>query len=158
MITEFVNAKGRRSILLFRVSGLWTLLAILAALFGALSATVRLLTSFADYDDEEYMLLSTAHYINEGHLYTQTLSHYGPFYFYAQGIFSQLLHLPVTHDMGRLVTLVYWASSSLLAQFSCTDYPRALSWRAPPGSVICSSARSLLMNRGIHNRWSCYFT
>jgi hypothetical protein len=36
-------------------------------------------------------------------------------YFYAQGIFFQLLHLPVTHDMGRLVTLVYWVASSLLA-------------------------------------------
>ena len=115
LITEIVNAKGRQSILLFRVSGLWTLLAILVALAGALSATVRLLTWFAVYDDEGYMLVSLAHYINEGHLYTQTLWYYGPFYFYAQGIFFQLLRLPVTHDMGRLVTLVYWASSSLLA-------------------------------------------
>jgi hypothetical protein len=72
---------------------------------------------FAFWDDEGYMLVSLAHYINEGHLYTQTFSQYGPFYFYAQGIFFQLLHLPVTHDMGRLVTLAYWVASSLLATF-----------------------------------------
>ena len=98
-----------------RVSGLWTVLAILVALIGALSATLPLLTSFANYDDEGYMLLSLTHYIKEGHLYTQTFSQYGPFYFYAQGIFFQLLHLPVTHDIGRLVTLFYWVASSLLA-------------------------------------------
>jgi len=99
----------------FSVSGLGTVLAILVALVGALSAMVRLLTWFAFWDDEGYMLVSLAHYINEGHLYTQTSWYYGPFYFYAQGIFFQLLHLPVTHDMGRLVTLVYWVASSLLA-------------------------------------------
>jgi hypothetical protein len=101
--------------LLFRVSGLWTVVAVLVALTGALAATLRLLTWFADYDDEGYMLVSLAHYVNEGHLYTQTFSQYGPFYFYAQGIFFQLLHLPVNHDAGRLVTLVYWMASSLLA-------------------------------------------
>jgi hypothetical protein len=29
--------------------------------------------------------------------------------------FFQLLQFPITHDMGRLVTLVYWVASSLLA-------------------------------------------
>jgi hypothetical protein len=101
--------------LLLRVSGLWTALAILVALVGTLSAVARLLTWFSFWDDEGYMLVSLAHYINEGHLYTRTSSYYGPFYFYAQGIFFQLLRLPVTHDMGRLVTLVYWVASSLLA-------------------------------------------
>ena len=93
----------------------WTILAILVALAGALCASLRLLTEFERYDDEGYMLVSLAHYIKDGHLYTQTFSQYGPFYFYAQGIFFQLLGLPVTHDMGRLVTLVYWVASSLLA-------------------------------------------
>src|SRR5580704_14729693 len=98
-----------------RFPGLWTVLAILVALVGALFAAVRIPTQFASWDDEGYMLVSLAHYIHIGHLYTQTFSEYGPFYFYAQGIFFQLLRLPVTHDMGRLVTLVYWVASSLLA-------------------------------------------
>jgi hypothetical protein len=96
------------------VSGVWKPLAVLLAVAGALSLAVRLLTWFAVYDDEGYMLVTLAHYVHQGHLYTQTFSQYGPFYFYAQGIFFQLLHLPVTHDMGRLVTLIYWLLSSLL--------------------------------------------
>ncbi|MGC2525167.1 MAG: hypothetical protein WA417_21410, partial [Stellaceae bacterium] len=100
---------------LFRGSRLWAFLAILVAVVGALAAATRLLTRFSFWDDEGYVLISLAHYVKEGHLYTQTFSQYGPFYFYAQGLFFQLLHLPVTHDSGRLVTLVYWTASSLLA-------------------------------------------
>ena len=100
---------------LFRGSRLWAFLAILVAVVGALAAATRLLTRFSFWDDEGYVLISLAHYVKEGHLYTQTFSQYGPFYFYAQGVFFQLLHLPVTHDSGRLVTLVYWTASSLLA-------------------------------------------
>ena len=97
------------------LSDSWTVLAIVVTLIGILCTAVPLLTWFSLYDDEGYMLVSLAHYVNVGRLYTQTFSQYGPFYFYAQGIFFQLLHLPVTHDMGRLVTLIYWATSSLLA-------------------------------------------
>lgn len=106
-----VNPAMRRT----RICVLWTVLAALVAAIGALSVALLLLTRFEVYDDEGYMLVSFVHYINQGHLYTQTFGQYGPFYFYAQGIFFQLLHLPVTHDMGRLVTLVYWVASSLLA-------------------------------------------
>ena len=48
------------------------MLAILVAMVGALSATAPLLTLFASYDDEGYVLVMLAHYIKEGHLYTQT--------------------------------------------------------------------------------------
>ena len=100
---------------LFGASRWWAFLAILVAVVGALAAATRLLTRFSFWDDEGYVLISLAHYVKEGHLYTQTFSQYGPFYFYAQGLFFQLLHLSVTHDSGRLVTLVYWTASSLLA-------------------------------------------
>ena len=110
---------------LFRVSRLWTAVAMLLALVGALFATVPLLTNFEPYDDEGYMLLSLAHYINEGHLYTQTHSLYGPFYYYAQGVFFQLLHLPLNHETGRLVTLIYWVASTLLATFFVYRYSKS---------------------------------
>src|SRR5271166_7051153 len=77
-----------------RVATLWEVLAILVALVGALSGALQVLTRFSFWDDEGYMLLSLAHYVKDGHLYTQTYSQYGPFYFYAQGIFFQMLHLP----------------------------------------------------------------
>jgi hypothetical protein len=98
-----------------RLPNFWALIAVLVTLIGALFSAVPLLTQFSSYDDEGYMLESLDHYINAGHLYTLTFSQYGPFYYYAQGIFFQLLHLPVTHDMGRLVTLIYWVAASLLA-------------------------------------------
>lgn len=105
--------------------GLWRLLAILAAVVGAVLAAESLFVVFHPYDDEGFMLISILHYINDGSLYAKTYSQYGPFYFYIQGIFFQLLHLPVTHDMGRLVTLFYWASSSLLAAFVVYRFSRS---------------------------------
>lgn len=98
-----------------RTTTLWALFAIIVALAGAAAAALPLLTSFSPWDDEGHMLVSLQHYITEGDLYTLTLSQYGPFYFYAQGVFFQLFHLPLNHNMGRLVTLFYWISGSVLA-------------------------------------------
>jgi hypothetical protein len=92
-----------------------TLIVPAVLVLGVFFAIYRLTTLFRTYDDEGYILLSLAHYIEHGHLYTETFSQYGPFYFYAQGIFFQLLHIPLTHDTGRLVTLIYWLTSALLA-------------------------------------------
>jgi hypothetical protein len=109
-----------------RASGLWISVAMLVAIVGALPATMPLLTFFGDWDDEGYMLVSLTHYIQDGHLYTRTFSQYGPFYFFAQGFFFQLLRFPVTHDMGRLVTLFYWAASGLLASFFVCRISRSI--------------------------------
>lgn len=104
-------------------SRLWTRAAVAGrvifvmatAVLGGLFAVSKLLTTFRDYDDEGYILLSLKHYLTEGHLYTDTFSQYGPFYYFAQKIFLGMFHLPVTHDVGRLVTLVYWLASGLFA-------------------------------------------
>lgn len=114
--------------------GLWVVLVAVAAVAGGIAAIVPLLTRFAPWDDEGYMLISLAHYLSEGHLYTITSSQYGPFYFYAQGVFFQLLRLPVNHDMGRLATAVYWITSSLLA---------ALFVRRATGSALLACAAGL---------------
>src|SRR5580658_8131879 len=109
------TTKPASLLLPYRVSRAWTVLAALIALAGAVVATAPLLTRFSAWDDEGHMLLMFAHYSAEGQLYTRTFSEYGPFYFYAQSIFFQLLHWPLTHDSGRLATLIYWITSSLLA-------------------------------------------
>ncbi len=133
----------------FRVSDYWTVVAILAALGGALCASLRLLTYFAPYDDEGCMLVSLAHYLNEGHLYTQTPSQYGPFYFYAQGIFFQVLHLPVTHEMGRLVTWVYWVASSVLGATFVYRLSKSV-FLACAGGLCVMLAGSVLTNEPGH--------
>lgn len=80
-----------------------------------LFARYRLATSFASYDDEGYCLLSLSHYMRHGGLYISTYSQYGSFYFYAQDLLFHALHLSVTHDSGRFITLLYWVASALLA-------------------------------------------
>lgn len=94
---------------------MWKALVVVVALTGAMALATRLLTWFGVWDDEGYVLVTLSHYMSHGHLYTQTFTQYGPFFFYAQALFFQLFHLPLTHDMGRLVTLIYWVASSVLA-------------------------------------------
>jgi hypothetical protein len=90
------------------------ILAFAAVVWGFLFARYALATLFNSYDDEGYFLLALARYFHPGPLAVGTYSHYGPFYYYAQQACFRLLGLTVTHDAGRLVTLVYWMTSSLL--------------------------------------------
>jgi hypothetical protein len=89
---------------------------IIVAVFGGSFALSKLLTAFQIYDDEGYLLLSLKHYLNGSDLYTDIVTQYGPFYYFAQWMFFRVLHFAVTHDGGRLVTLVYWLVSALLAE------------------------------------------
>ncbi len=77
---------------------------VVALLFGRYWLT----TSLPSYDDDGYFLLMIKHYLGGEHLYTEVFSQYGPFYTFAQKIMFRLLGLPVTHDGGRMVTLVLW--------------------------------------------------
>jgi len=86
-------------------------------LAGVLYARHALATTFKMYDDEGYVLLSLGHYLRGGHLYTEVFSQYGPFYFFVQAAIFRLLHLPVTHDAGRLVTLLFWLASAALGGY-----------------------------------------
>lgn len=59
-------------------------------------------------------MLSLRGYL-EGHpLYSQTYTQYGPFHFFIQGLTFRLLHLPMTHDAGRLVTFLDWMLAAAL--------------------------------------------
>jgi hypothetical protein len=90
----------------------------MAALLGALLyIRYALAITFQAYDDEGYLLLSFGHYFKGGALYTAVYSDYGPFYYYAQGALFRLLHLPVDHDAGRLVTLIWWFLSAVLGGY-----------------------------------------
>ncbi len=124
-------------------------LAVLLAIAGGLSVARYLLTRFMPWDDEGHMLLSLAHYIKDGQLYTRTFSQFGPAYFYAQGLFFQVLHLPETHDMGRLVTLIYWVASSLLAAVFVYRFSRSI-FLACAAGLCCMLAGSVITNEPGH--------
>jgi hypothetical protein len=91
--------------------------AVVILLICARFAQYTLGTVFGTWDDEGYMLLSLRSYLNGHPLYSDTYTEYGPFYFFAQAFFFRLLHLPVTHDAGRLVTLITWMFSSIAGGF-----------------------------------------
>ena len=91
------------------------LLAAAAFLWGLQFARFTLATLFATHDDEGYFLLSIARYFRPGPLDPATYTNYGPFFFYAQQAAYRLIGLPVSHDSGRLVTLLFWTASALCA-------------------------------------------
>ena len=110
---------------------------------------------YRPYDDEGYLLLAIDHYLKGGHLFTEVFSQYGPFYFYAQGALFRLLHLPVNHDTGRLVTLVCWQLSALSGGYFVFKVTKDWSWRRRRPSHALNSLRRWPTNRATHNRLFC---
>lgn len=89
-----------------------TLFEILASLTIAAGAvwivSRRAFWDFHSYDDEGYMLTSLIEFVRRGGLYTSTFSQYGPFFFFAQQMLHSVLHLPLTEDGARALTLLEW--------------------------------------------------
>lgn len=84
---------------------------------GWLFVDFQLATTFREYDDEGYLLLSLDHYLKGGDLYTTVYSQYGPFFFQVKTIVFGLLQMDVNHDAGRLVTFLFWLLSGSLCGY-----------------------------------------
>lgn len=111
----------------FRGPGRWLLGGLsfgAVTVFTVLIARPRMLTGFASYDDEGYMLVALQSFVDGGSLYEEVFSQYGPFYYELWGAIFPLFGIPVDLDSGRVVTLVVWVMASLvlgLATFRMTD-------------------------------------
>jgi hypothetical protein len=116
---------------------------------GVAFARRTLSMMYRDYDDEGYMLLSLLHYFRDGGLYTKTYSQYGPFYFWAQTAWFRLLHLPITLDAGRLVTLLYWMLSGFFGGHFVYRFTKNL-LLASVGTLACIIEASALANEPGH--------
>jgi hypothetical protein len=101
------------------------------------------------------MLLSLQHYLQEGGLYVRTYSQYGPFYFFAQHFLHSLLNLPVTHDAGRLVTLIHWMFSCSIAGFILWRITKDLLWSGIGFLSIALLTWSLSQEPGHPKKSSC---
>ena len=99
-----------------------------------------LAVNFRTWDDEGYVLMSLYHHLAGGHLYTEVFTEYGPFFFFAEDAFFRLLHLPVTHDSGRLITLVLWLISAGAAGWSI--------YKITKNTVLASAAVLAAMSLG----------
>jgi hypothetical protein len=107
---------------------------ILLALIGFAAVTLatgliahpRMFSSFADYDDEGYMLTALKGFINHGELYDRVFTQYGPFYYEFWGGIFQLFGISVTHDSGRTVAMVVWILSSLILGLTIVRITRSV--------------------------------
>ena len=67
-----------------------------------------LFSTFASYDDEGYVMISLASFIQGHPLYDETYTQYGPAYYQVTATIHRLLGLPVNHTVVRLKTLTVW--------------------------------------------------
>ena len=119
---------------------------------GLALAALLLGIQFSEYDDEGYALISIAHYLKTGHLYSDTYSQYGPFFFIAGEFCFRLLRIPLNHDGGRLVTFVAWAAAALLGGWTVHRATGPI----PLGAAACGSLfvlASALANEPIHPQY-----
>ncbi|MBC7367390.1 MAG: hypothetical protein H7343_11375 [Undibacterium sp.] len=78
----------------------------------ALAATKMMFSAFMFYDDEGYMLISLRNFAAHGGLYREVYSQYGPFPYVLYAAFHAL-GLPLTHTVGRVITLAAWSGTAL---------------------------------------------
>jgi hypothetical protein len=119
--------------------------AALAALFAVAVLYARHFQAmaFAAYDDEGCMLISLRDYLAGGHLYRDVFSYYGPLHFLLQAAFFRGLGLPVTHDAGRLVTLLCWLLQATLGGWFVYRVSRQV-WLAAGAFLGCTLLLSFL--------------
>src|SRR5262249_35930445 len=66
-------------------------------------------------DDEGYVMLSLASFMDGKALYDETFSQYGPAYYVAEAALHRATGLPITHDVTRAKTLVHWLAIAALS-------------------------------------------
>ncbi|MEO6875778.1 MAG: hypothetical protein ABI222_13250 [Opitutaceae bacterium] len=102
------------------------LLLLLASAALTVAAAGMLFSAFMFYDDEGYVLISLHNFIVHGHLYGEVYSQYGPFP-YVFYYFLHLLGVPLTHIVGRSLTVLAWSGSATLTAW--------MTWRATRSSA-----------------------
>ncbi len=108
-----------------------------------------LFTQFMVYDDEGYVLWSLHNYFQEGGLYTNVYSQYGPFlYAFYHGIHT-LGGITFDNETGRVLTLTYWLAATGLAG--------VFTWRQTRSTIATLAAIALtfgsllvMINEPIH--------
>lgn len=89
-------------------SRLWLLAVALTAILCATSGYYRAFSTFAEYDDEGYVMLSLKQHLQGGALFDDVYTQYGPAWYTTQSWFHQATGLAVTHDITRCKTVAVW--------------------------------------------------
>ncbi len=93
---------------------------------AALAGYPQMFTTFVDYDDEGYVMMSLYHVVQGCPLYDETYTQYGPAFFQIHATLHQLLNLPVTHDVIRIKALIQWLAVCLLCTVTVFRMTRSL--------------------------------
>jgi hypothetical protein len=106
-------------------------------------------SDFSNYDDEGYVYVTIKPYL-EGHaLYSDVYTQYGPFYY----IYKQSLHLisgfPVSHDSGRLFSLIALILTALLLGATMWRVTRSACF-ATYVAVLCAIGLGYIMREPGH--------
>lgn len=92
------------------------------------AATRVMFSAFMFYDDEGYVLMSLRNFAEHGGLYRDVYTQYGPFPFVAYSALHAL-GVPLTHTVGRVITLGAWAGTALAAAWLTGYVTRQLALR-----------------------------
>ncbi len=132
-----------------RVPGLLVLAACLAV-----AGWLLMSTNFMIHDDEGYVLLGVKNFSEQGGLYDEVFTQYGPVPFLYYDHLHRLLDWPITNLFGRTLTLLHWLGASLAAgliawrlsnrywtalftQVAVFGYLWQMTWEPPhPGGLI----------------------
>jgi len=93
----------------------WLAAFLLVGGVTAVLGYLQLMTTFAAYDDEGYMMVTIGEFLARGALYDQVYSQYGPFFaqFWA-AVIGGLGFVDLTHNYARGLVLAGWLSTSVL--------------------------------------------
>lgn len=91
-------------------------IALWSGLGAALAVTAYLLvnTTFMPYDDEGYVLISLRNYLTGLRLYDDVFTQYGPWPYVYHELVTTVLQAPMTHALGRALTVIHWVVMALL--------------------------------------------
>ena len=118
-------------------------LGMVALLVGPL-AFYAFFTSFQDYDDEGYLLISLREYARGGVLYDEVYSQYGPAYFQLVTGLFRVAGLAFVHTQGRAVALALVIAAAILCAVA--------TWRLSRSLLIALAAELLVVQALLPSR------
>jgi hypothetical protein len=92
-------------------------------------------TSFQEYDDEGYLLISLREYARGGVLYDEVYSQYGPAYFQILSPLFRAAHLAFVHTHGRALALALLVATAIVCA--------VVTWRLSRNLLIALAAELL---------------
>ncbi len=99
---------------------------------------------FANYDDEGYVLLSLQQFVHGHALYSNVFTQYGPFPFELWGaVYKLFFGGKVTPDSARVLVIVVWLATALLAGLTVQRITRSLALGLVGATVAFAGAQAI---------------